>query len=394
MDRSIARLRAYTQAPDPSHIDVLDGFRALCVFLVGWYHIWQQGWLTPSFVIGSRVISLDFLLRSGYMWVDGLMLLSGFLLFLPYADNQKKPPVLAFYQRRLIRILPSYLLCILPLFVLACAKGTYASALDAGKDLMAHLTFTHTLFSFSYSGTPLNGALWTLGVEMQFYLLFPFLARAFKKRPALTWGAMALCAFAFRGWAGTQEDTSMYINQLPAFLDVYANGFAAAAVYTALRKKLGGGEWDRRIRLLFTVVFVLCVCQLIAIFQAQAASNGYDVIRQGQMDRRFSLSVTFSAAMISAACALPPLRFLLGNGLMRFFSAVSFQFYIYHQLLAVKLKEWGVPYSASPMPNVDDPAWRLPYTLLCFALALAVAAVVTYAFERPIARVLRKKLRS
>ena len=393
MENITVHFRAYTQAPDPDRIDVLDGARALCVFLVGWYHIWQQGWLTPYFFIGREIVSLDFLLRSGDLWVDGMLLLSGFLLYLPYAEGGKNPRILPFYLRRLIRIVPSYLLCIVPLFILACVNGAYRTSADAAKDLAAHLTFTHTLFPFSYNGTPLNGALWTLGVEMQFYLLFPFLARAFKKHPVPTYLLMAGAAFVFRYYAGQQADTSMFFNQLPAFLDVYANGFVAAAAYTALRKKLGNGEWDRKIRLLFTVVFVLCLCQLIAIAQGQAASNGYDMIRQGQMDRRFPLSATLCVALISAACGLPALRFLLGNRLMRFLAGISFQFYIYHQLLAVKLKEWGIPASASPSPWEDDPVWRLQYTLLCFLAALTVATLVTYVFERPIARALRKKLK-
>ena len=394
MEKITLHFRPYTQAPDTRRIDVLDGVRALCVFLVGWYHIWQQGWLTPTFVIGSRVISLDFLLRSGYIWVDGMLLLSGFLLYLPYAQGAKLPRILPFYQRRLIRILPSYLLCIVPLFILACVREQYATAADAAKDLAAHLTFTHTLFPFSYHNTPLNGALWTLGVEMQFYLLFPFLARAFRKKPVLTYILLAGAAFAFRHWVAQQDDTSMYFNQLPAFLDVYANGFLAASAYTALRKKLGDGVWDRRIRLLFTVIFVLCLCQLVTIAQGQASANGYEWIRQGQMDRRFPLSATLCVAMISAACGLPVLRFALGNPVMHFLSSISFQFYIYHQLLAVKLKEWNIPYSAYDMPQADDPAWRLPYTLLCFAAAFLVATAVTYLFERPIARALRKKIKA
>ena len=79
---------------------------------------------------------------------------------------------------------------------------------------------------------------------------------------------------------------------------------------------------------------------------------------------------------------------------MHFLSSISFQFYIYHQLLAVKLKEWNIPYSAYDMPQADDPAWRLPYTLLCFAAAFLVATAVTYLFERPIARALRKRIKA
>lgn len=393
MEKIALAFRPYQEAPDPGRIDVLDGMRVLCVLLVGWFHIWQQGWLSPSFSWGGEVVSLDFLLRSGYIWVDGLLLLSGFLLYLPYAQARKTAPaILPFYKRRLIRILPSYLLCILPLFVLACVRGQYATAGDAVRDLAAHLTFTHTLFPFSASSTPLNGALWTLGVEMQFYFLFPFLARFFRRAPVITYLAMAGTAVVFRLFAASQPDSSMYFNQLPAFLDVYANGFLAAAVFTALRKRLGDGVWDKKIRLFFTVLAVLCVCQLVLIAKGQAASNGYETIRRGQMSRRFPLSAALGCLMVCAACALPAVRFLLGNRIMHFLSSVSFQFYIYHQLLAVQLKQWGFPPSASAQPWQGEYRWQVAYTLCCFALALIVATLITYGFERPIARRLRRKM--
>ena len=35
-------------------IPALDGYRVMLVFLVSWYHIWQQSWLTPRLpVLGS-----------------------------------------------------------------------------------------------------------------------------------------------------------------------------------------------------------------------------------------------------------------------------------------------------------------------------------------------------
>ena len=221
MDRIIAHFRAYNRLPSLSRIDVLDGVRALCVFLVGWFHIWQQGWLTPHFMIGNRFISLDFLLRSGYLWVDGMLLLSGFLLYLPYTQARSElPKALPFYKRRLIRILPSYLLAVAFFFALSCLENKYGNLSNALKDLGAHLTFTHTFFYFSYLGSPINGVLWTLAVEMQFYLLFPLLARCFHKKPVLTYLGMAAIAFGYRYYVGaTKPDTSMWFNQLPADAD-------------------------------------------------------------------------------------------------------------------------------------------------------------------------------
>ena len=67
--------------PSARHIPELNGLRVLLVFIVSWYHFWQQSWLTPH--VGDY--SLDFLVRAGYVPVDGTILLSGFLLFLPHA---------------------------------------------------------------------------------------------------------------------------------------------------------------------------------------------------------------------------------------------------------------------------------------------------------------------
>ena len=386
---------SYRMWPDAKHLDVLDGVRVLCILLVGWFHIWQQSWLSPQFEVLGEFVSLDFLLRSGYIWVDGMLLLSGFLLYLPYTQaGSRLPAVGAFYKRRLIRIFPSYLLCVVPMFIISCVRGDYLKTSDAVLDILSHLTFTHNLFYFSYFRSPLNGALWTLAVEMQFYLLFPLLARAFRKLPIVTYFAMAGAAFAFRYYATMQADTSMYFNQLPAFLDVYANGFVAASVFAALRKRLGN-EPDAKIRLLFTVLLVLCVSVLMRIAQVQAYSPTQELIRQGQMDRRFSLSAALACLMVCAAFSLPAMRFLLGNKAMHFLSLVSFQFYIYHQMLAVKLKEWGFPPSEFSQPWMDgDYRWQLTYTICCFVFALVLAALITFLFERPIARVLRRRTKA
>lgn len=383
--------QSYRETPDEKHIDALDGVRVLMILLVAWFHIWQQSWYSPSFTIGSDYISLDFLLRTGYLWVDGMLLLSGFLLYLPYTRSGAPPKALPFYRRRLIRILPSYLLCMGLSFTAACLQRQYADVPSALRDLAAHLTFTHTLFPFSYLGTPINGVLWTLGVEMQFYLLFPLLARCFQKKPALTYFVMAAAAFGYRYYIGlTKPDTSLYFNQLPAFLDVYANGFVAASAFAALRQRLGE-KTDGKVKIFFTALTVICVCLLMQIARGQAVSPTYDAIRQGQMNRRFPLTAALACLMVCAAFSCAGLRFLLGNRVMRFLSAVSFQFYMYHQRLAVILKELRFVPSEYENPwSASDLRWQLLYTLLSFLLALAVATLVTYLFERPMARLLTR----
>ncbi len=393
-EKGTGYLQSFRQTPGIRHIDALDGIRVLIILIVGWFHIWQQSWYSPSFTISNEYFSLDFLLRSGYMWVDGMLLLSGFLLYLPYTQTGSGMPKAApFYKRRLIRILPSYLLAVTFYFTLACFENKYGNLTNALKDLGAHLTFTHTFFYFSYLGSPINGVLWTLAVEVQFYLLFPLLAFCFRKKPVITYLGMAAIAFGYRYYVGaTKPDTSMWFNQLPAFLDVYANGFVAASAFAALRKSFGE-KADGKVKVFFTAVIVVCVCLLMQMARAQAASVGYDNIRQGQMDRRFPFTATLACLIMCAGFSCAGVRFLLGNRIMRFLSAISFQFYIYHQFLAVRLRELKFVPSTSETPWFDsDLHWQISFTLLCFVLAVILSALITYLFEKPIARAFRRKM--
>ena len=374
----------YQRDIDEKHLDVLDGVRVLLSFIVGWYHIWQQSWLMPIGIVGPFYINIDYIPRSGYSAVDGLIFLSGLLMFLPYAGTGRSPKPLEYYKRRLMRIAPAYFLAVLvSFFVEALPSGRYSTAWEAVRDLLAHFTFTHNLFPFSYTGSPINGVLWTLAVEMQAYLLFPWICRAYQKKPVLTGAAMLAVAFGYRYYVSGFEDTALLINQLPAFLDIYLLGFVSAAAIVALRERLRGeGKTEK---LLFTAALVLAAWAYLQLMQGQAAENGIENIRLGQLNRRFMIGLCLTVFSVSACYSLPAVRFLLGNRLMRILSVLSYEFYIWHQTLAVHLKEWQLIPSVSDTPWYDgEAAWQWPFTICCFLLPLIVAVVLTYGYERPV----------
>lgn len=377
----------YQSPVQDTYIDVLDGVRAILVFLVGAFHIWQQSWLTPNFVLFGKRYSLDFLLRSGYIWVDGLILLSGFLLYLPYARAGRDgvlPRTLPFLKKRFLRIWPSYALNVVLFFLLAI-RSYHGNTAYMAKDVVTHLTFTHTFFFDTYYGSPINGALWTVGVEFWFYLIFPILGRCYRKQPLLTALGMMTVAFAFRAYTATLADTRMWFNQLPAFLDVYALGFMGADAFVILRKRLM--QESKQEKRLFTLVCVLCILFFGYIAREQAASSGQEGIRHGQMAHRFPLALCLTVFMVSAAFAGVSVRFLLGNRVMKFLSAVSFQFYMYHQVLSVQMRTRRLIPSESLNPNQDgERPWQIVFTLLSFLIPLILSAVLTYGFEKPILR--------
>lgn len=363
-------------------IGALYGFRVLMTLLVANFHIWQQSWLPQTVtLLGSR-ISFDYITRTGYIFVDGLILLSGFLLFLPHAgcrwEGTKPPSVLAFYRNRLWRILPSYLLAVLAAyFLFALPQGSYASEGARRLDLWSHLTLTQTFFLQPYYGTPLNGVLWTVCIEMQFYLLFPLLARWTRKKPGLTLGLMMAAGWLYRAFIYYKvEDTAMYINQLPAFLDVYALGMLGAMGYEAGRALLEKCTPRRKTALQWASAagLALCIWVVLQILHAQCTLGLQSTasLRLGQLKHRLPLALALLGCILTSAFLPRPLEWLLGNRLMRWLSGLTFNFYIWHQFLAVQyVRNW--------FPNTlhSDPGLQWAFTVLCYASTLVLAAALT-----------------
>ena len=128
-----------TESKSQNRIAALDGIRAISICLVVWFHFWQQSWLTPPWPIEPFV-------RYGAVFVDMLILLSAFLNFMPFAkairEGTAMPGAREFYRKRLIRIVPSYVLCVLVLFLMAVMEGAYEGGDFGHRDLFHALTFT------------------------------------------------------------------------------------------------------------------------------------------------------------------------------------------------------------------------------------------------------------
>lgn len=368
-----------------------DLLRVACVFMIAWFHIWQQSWLSPVLRAGGFTLDMTVPVRVGYMFVDLMLMLSGFLLYLPYANGREVSPR-EFYTRRALRILPSYWFCLIVMLLFAVSSPDFSDAPRLLKDLLAHLGFVHNLWSFSYNYSQLNVVLWTLAVEVQFYLILPALAPVFRKRPIPVYLAMVGMALSFqRLWTMRLEDTTLFVNRLPNMLDAYANGLLAAHLYARLAR-IKRRRW--LVALLGTLAMAAALWGILSLLQGQVRTSGYEGLRHGQLERRWFLTFCGAAFLVGGSLSFRPVRALCSNRVVRFFSGVSFNFYIWHQWLAVQLKVWRVPpYAAESEPNMaGEMPWQLHYTLLCFAAALALAILVTYAVEKPCAKLGRRLL--
>lgn len=370
------------------YVDTLDGFRALGVLLVMIFHLWQQSWFTFAFTVFGYRVDFTNIVVNGSFGVELLFVLSGFCLYYPLAMHPGRRLRLGQYAfKRAVRILPSYFLC-----VIVCAAyqiGRLDAATLRGQ-FIANMTLTQ-MMTPALAYNRINGVLWSLAVEAQFYVVFPLLAKAMRRWPYRTMLAAFLVGEGLR-WYIRDIDYSQVnflMNQLPAMIDVFAGGMLAAHIVAQLQRALDDDQ-KRRLAPAFAVaaLMFLMLCVLAAVYMGRLRYDSMpENLSRLRMQTRKYLIAGFSGAVCCSALSAGWLHRALGNRVARFFSVISYQLYLWHIWIALRLKDFHIPPFSTERPMDDEP-WRAPYLLLSLALAIGVATLLTYGFERPVSRFL------
>lgn len=164
----------------------LDTLRAIAIVWVMLFH---------SYFVGGLGDGFSKLEWSGWMGVDLFFVLSGYLIGSQVLRSLKTTGSMDFrdfYRRRFIRILPAFLV-VLALY----AFWPVWREAPGMQPLWQFRTFTFNLL-FDQGDDIAFSHVWSLCVEEHFYLLFPMLAFALTRRPAL-WKFMAVCVVVVGG---------------------------------------------------------------------------------------------------------------------------------------------------------------------------------------------------
>ena len=171
--------------PTP-RLHFIDGLRGLAMLMVLACHCWLFGgqW-TLTLPLGSRHIALASALAYGSTGVNLFLVLSGFCLYWPFVKGgtRREPTLWEFAGKRCRRILPPYYVTLLlfgtPLFLQALRHHSRPEVDFAWNWLWLHALMAHNL-SLAYV-IRVDGALWTLALEFQLYILFPLFVEAFRR---------------------------------------------------------------------------------------------------------------------------------------------------------------------------------------------------------------------
>jgi peptidoglycan/LPS O-acetylase OafA/YrhL len=390
----------------------LDGARAVAVIFVVVFHVWS--WSNqPQFVVAG--LNLDLVLRRLGWAIDLFFLLSGFLLARPWFTAEltgaRRPSLRRYFNRRLTRIVPAYYVSIVVLLALFVpAQLVPAESLRGwlgASNIGAHLAFLQNVLPVSsqdFNG--MDGAFWTLTVEMLFYLSLPFAVRLFTGRRALPtliaclaitqlWTFLALHSLGglTRVMTGSVAGrtsplvgvppTEPYMRQLlltqfPAFLFTFALGILLARILVRHRAGVLRLGWITGRMAPACVVAGLVGLAYLGHLISKAEVSPAGSARWGPYFGHTGASLMLALVLLGLTFGPAWLRRPLEVLPMRFIGWISYGIYLYHLLVLNFL------FSLTGLAD------RSPHTRFYLALAGVAAVSVLVAtlswitIERPL----------
>ena len=359
----------------------IDGLRAIAVISVVFFHAFP-----------------DSVFKSGFVGVDVFFVISGFLIStiifrgmnerMGGKDGGKPFSFIDFYSRRVRRIFPSLIFCLLTFLVLGWLVLLPDEYSLLGKHAVGASVYVSNLLLWSEAGDYFQTAsqtkpllhLWSLGIEEQFYLIWPLVIFiAYKLNFNIFTLALvgALASFGFELHLVKGNPTAAFYSPFLRFWELMAGSILAwlklykGKMFRGLANKSGPYLSKVLLRDSSKTDSVRLCCNLLSVLGLISILIGIFALNNKLFPGSKALYPVLGAVMMIAAGKDAFLnRYLLSNRVMVWFGLISYPLYIWHwPFLSFA---WIV---GGEMPH-------LSVRIGCVALAVVMSAV-TYYFVEP-----------
>ncbi|WP_219095985.1 acyltransferase family protein [Pseudomonas sp. UMAB-40] len=324
----------------PKYRPDIDGLRAIAVLSVVAFHAF------PS------------LIKGGFVGVDEFFVISGFLISTIILGNleNNKFSFINFYSRRINRIFPALLLVLISTLIVGWFVLLADEYTQLGKHIAGGSAFISNFVLRGEAGYFDNSAdtkplihLWSLGIEEQFYLIWPLMIwAAFKTRlNTLILIILVGCAsLALNIINITVDPVATFYSPQTRFWELLIGSFLA---YVTMYKSQLFPKWrgvsGPRIRNIQSFIGLACLVSAFTLTTKGDHFPGW-----------WALLPTTGAALIIAAGPFTSFnRIVLSNKILVWLGLISFPLYLWHWPLLsfVHIIEGGVEKPATRMLAVS-----------------------------------------
>lgn len=360
-------MRCVPSAPSKTHLPALDGVRGIAILVVLLHNL---------SIIEARETRLEKLwtvvVEAGWVGVQLFFVLSGFLITGILLDDRARPDRLkVFYLRRVVRIFPLYYVFLVLYFVVL--PPFFPALRRPIGEVVWYWVYLSNWSTLAYGLLPGLGHIWSLAVEEQFYMVWPWIAGRVRDA-TFAWVCIAVTVASLAARVALHrlhfDDLWLY-SSTATRIDALAMG---ALVALAVRSELWRARLARALRPL-AVVVVVALALLSVITHGVNRNNplmqiyGYSILAVG-----CALLVTYAAR--------PTAPRWLAHPWLRFFGKYSYGIYVIHPALKVAVWSWQrarLDAASAARPVATDIAFILAVAIASIALALVSWVVV----ERP-----------
>jgi peptidoglycan/LPS O-acetylase OafA/YrhL len=352
------------------HIAELDGLRGIAILLVILHHFWPD---TGPLYAAKDVVHL------GWIGVDLFFVISGFLITGILLDTRGERGYFQSYlARRALRVFPLYYLLVVTAFVVIpwVQPGAFweSELVQESGSPIWYLLYAGNIREAITGVEPayILAPLWSLSIEEQFYLTFPFLVALLSRRTLTrVLIGMVICAPLFRTVMLVLVPDNERIQYLATVsrMDVLALGALLAIALRSPRFELPSARTSGRVFIALFAMFVLAFLEgALDRHSAFCRISGYSLVAF-----MFLALVTWTiqsrGTTSTAWLRVRPLQHL---------GKICYGVYLLQrpsEVVFVKLL------SAT---GISMPADSLALVIAKTLFAFAVASASWYAFEKPI----------
>lgn len=325
-------------------VNELDGMRGIATILVISYHIFKRG---DYFTTNAILHFATSLTLYGWYALDTFFVLSGFLITgILLRTRDEKHYFKNFYVRRSLRVFPLYYFVLaLILFLMPNLDPDYVAEIP--KSLPYYLFYQQNWFHFmtSVKGTEYLSVTWSLAIEEQFYLLFPFLV-FYTRKETLAKIAGAIIAVSILArilsvflWTDVAQMTNFYFYNTFTRFEEISFGILIAIAFTY-------PEWKAKLTKIAMPVFLITYPTLLIAEVITSRNIGIPHPAYGNVPLTvigYTLASVFASALIVVLTTHDKTAFIrrfFRNKILVFFGDHSYSIYLFHMPVGLTLLDF------------------------------------------------------